>query len=588
MDGMKRAICRCLISGAALAAIAVPVTVALPEVASASVAKTALLNEESVNLGDGITKEGSPISLEQYAAEKAGYTVTVASGPTWEKMTAEEFAKYQVLIVGDPQCGSTALSADESAKTWVPVVMTPGNVGNRVVVGTDPEYHYAAGGGGAQPTEPGNPSSAGAEHLVQDGITYAGGVTGATGIYFTTSCSDISETPEEKEKHEKEGTASRIRTSVASEQIGREGPDGRDKSEVLEHLTEAHTPSAWTENTSPPCGGSVQQIAANPAFDEGETKLTDANIQGWQCSDHITFPTFPADWFPLAVATDTSEKPTCGTDPETKSEVCGEAYVLVAGRGIVAEAPNISLTPPTGTSPAGGTHIVTANVHKEGKPAAGQVVTFAITGQNAGVTGTCTTGAGEPDPECKSDPEGNVAFTYSDTNGVGTDILIASTTFETVEEIATKPAAFTIKTTERATATQEWTPVPVVTTPKPTPAPATPAVTVLASKTEVPPAKGTAHTASIRGCMAQSSYVASVHGSSIASVTFTLDGHTIKTLHSPTSTGTYAVRVNLRQGSAHHIAMHVVFTASSKTAAVTLHQTVARCAVHRALPRFTG
>src|SRR5205085_679535 len=103
-------------------------------------------------------------------------------------MTAEEFAKYQVLIVGDPACGETALSAVNSASTWTAVVMgTSGEnpaVGNRTVVGTDPEYHYAAGGGGAQPKEAGNPSSAGAEHLVQDGIAFAGGVSGATGVYF--------------------------------------------------------------------------------------------------------------------------------------------------------------------------------------------------------------------------------------------------------------------------------------------------------------------------------------------------------------------------------------------------------------------
>jgi hypothetical protein len=579
-----------MLSGLAIAALAVAMIALLPQAAHAtSVSKTALLNEESVTLSDGIEKEGTPISLEQYAAERAGFTVTVANGATWETMTAEEFGKYQVLIVGDPKCSATALSADESAKTWVPVVMTPGNVGNRVVVGTDPEFHYAAGGGGAQPKEAGNPSTAGAEHLVQDGIAYAGGVTGATGIYFTTSCEDLEETAEEKEKHEKEGTARKISSSVAAAaQPGREGPDGRDKSEVLEHLTEAHTPNAWTENTSPPCGGSVQQVAFNSVFAEGESKLLDSDIQGWGCSDHITFPTFPADWFALAVATDTPEKPTCGTDPETKEEVCGEAYVLIAGRGIVAEAPNISLTPATGQSPAGGTHTVTANLHKEGNPVAEQVVTFALTGQNGGVTGTCTTGSGAPDPECKSDEAGNVSFTYTDVNGAGTDTIIASTTFETIitppaDRLAAVP---TIKTTERASATQEWTPAPV-TTPPPATTSTTPVTAVLAAKVVVP-AKGTAKIASIRGCIARSSYLASVTGSSIAAVTFKLDGHTIKTLHKPTSGSTYSTRVPVHSGSAHHVTIHVVYTATSKTPATTLHQTVAHCAARRALPRFTG
>ena len=121
------------------------------------------------------------------------------------------------------------------------------------------------------------------------------------------------------------------------------------------------------------------------------------------------------------------------------------------------------------------------------------------------------------------------------------------------------------------------------------PAPATqPATTaVLAAKTTTP-AKGTASIASIRGCIARTSYLASVHGTSIASVTFKVDGHTIKVLHKPTGKNTYSARVAIRSGSTHHVTIKVVFTSSSKTATKTLHQTVARCAARRSLPRFTG
>ena len=115
----------------------------------------------------------------------------------------------------------------------------------------------------------------------------------------------------------------------------------------------------------------------------------------------------------------------------------------------------------------------------------------------------------------------------------------------------------------------------------------TPVTQVLAAKTTAP-AKGTASIASIRGCIARTSYLASVHGTSIASVTFKVDGHTIKVLHKPTGKNTYAARVAVRSGSTHHVTIKVVFTSSSKTATKTLHQTVARCAVRRSLPRFTG
>jgi hypothetical protein len=367
--------------------------------ATTSTPLTALINGDSVTTFDGITEGGTPISLEQYAAEKAGYAVTVVSGSTWDSMTAAQFAQYQVLIVGDPICGVTPTSATSNASTWVPVVMGTSGVnslvGNRVVVGTDPEYHYLYGGGGAAPTNPSDPSTAGAEHLVQDGITYAGGVSGATGIYFDTSCED----------------------------------NGSDAS-VLNSLSSTGT--GFTENNLPPCGGSVQLIASVATF----STLTDTDIQGWQCSDHITFPTYPTDWQPLAVATDTSTTPTCGTDPITLTTACGQSYVLLAGLGIVVKAPDLQLTPTSATNPAGTDHTVTATVTQSGTPLSGALVSFTVTGQNAGVSGTCNP------TSCMTDSSGNVTFTYHDINGPGTDTINASVTVGGI--------------TEHATATKTW------------------------------------------------------------------------------------------------------------------------------------
>ena len=387
---------------------------------------SALINGDSVTTSDGITgSSNSPISLEQYAAQRAGYTVTVVTGAQWDAMTAADFAKYQVLINGDPLCATTPTSFTSNASTWVPVVMgTSGQnpaVGNRAVVGTDPEFHYSAGGGGAAPTNPSDPSTAGAEHLVQDGITYAGGVSGATGVYFDTSCVD----------------------------------NGSDTA-VLNSLSVAG--SGFTENTSPPCGGSVQLIASNPVF----ASLSDADIQGWGCSDHITFPTYPTDWQPLTVATDTPTHPTCGTDPNTNTTACGESYVLVAGQGIVVTAPNLTLTPASGTDPAGGTHTVTANVTQGGAALSGQTVSFQVTGQNAGVTGTCAPAG------CVTDASGNVTFTYSDTKGAGTDTINASVTIAGSTQHATAAETWTAAANQPPVATNSS-----VTTPQNTPVGAT-------------------------------------------------------------------------------------------------------------------
>lgn len=128
---------------------------ASPTVLGASVAHTALINGDSVTTNDGITSGGTPISLEQYAAEQADFTVTVVTGAQWDAMTAAQFAQYQVLIIGDPYCNATPTSATSDAATWAPVVMGTSvstAAGNRVVVGTDPEFHYV--NGGAEPLQP--------------------------------------------------------------------------------------------------------------------------------------------------------------------------------------------------------------------------------------------------------------------------------------------------------------------------------------------------------------------------------------------------------------------------------------------------
>jgi hypothetical protein len=382
--------------------------------ADASTAGTALIDADSVTTVDGIVDSSdTAVSLEQYALENLGYTVTVVPGTQWDSMTAAQFAQYQLLVVGDPDCSETAVSATSNASTWAPVVMgTAGlgtTAGNRVVIGTDPEYHYANGQGNARPTTS-DPTSAGAEHLVQDGLSFAGEVPGATGVYFDTSCFD----------------------------------NGSDVA-TLDQLTTVTTASPWIEDTGPPCGGSVSQIASNPSFDTGPTVLQDSDIEGWECSVHISFPTFPADFDALAVATDTATTPTCGTDPDTDTTACGEAYVLLAGEDIVTKAPNLSLTPATSTDPEGGTHTVTALV-TQGSPAApvsGAVVTFSLTGQNSGVSGTCTTSTHAADPTCATDSTGQVLFTYSDTNGAGTDTIGGSVTLS--------------GETEHATASEIWT-----------------------------------------------------------------------------------------------------------------------------------
>jgi hypothetical protein len=228
---------------------------------------SALINADSIVTQPGILKGGTPISLEQYAAERAGYTVTVVSGATWSAMTAAQFAKYQVLIIGDPACdeGTPALapSVTGSAATWAPVVMgTSGQnkeVGNRFLSGADAAYHYTDG---ALPTDPANPATAPSEHLVEAGIRFAGARTGATGAYLTAACVD--------------NAAAAV--------------------DVANKLSAAGT--GFSASTS--FNGDAVALLATPVSFPG---LAPADLPNWQETTHTAYPTFPADWTALAVAT---------------------------------------------------------------------------------------------------------------------------------------------------------------------------------------------------------------------------------------------------------------------------------------------
>lgn len=337
-------------------------------VASAA-AKTALIN------GDTVT--GGSSSIEATDLTSLGYTVTVVDDATWGSMTAAQFGSYDLLVAGDPTCSTLPPGLIASAPVHGSVVLGHAGgrtmAGNRIVIGTDPVFHATVGG---------RPD---AKVLIMDGLKFAGLQSGTTGMYFDASCS---------------------------------GEEGQAAADVAIATALSEGSGTWTIDDSPPCGGNVSLIASNPAFSD----LTTADLEGWGCSVHESFPTFTSDFSALAVATDTPSHPTCGTDPNTGTNACGEAYVLIAGSGIVVTSGEISLTPTTATNPVNTDHTVTAHVTQGGTPASGFLVTFSVTGQNAGATGTCVPAS------CVSDANGNVTFTYHDSNGAGTDTIKASFT----------------------------------------------------------------------------------------------------------------------------------------------------------------
>ena len=365
----------------------------------------------------GSSVSGGSSSLEATRATALGFTVSVVDDTTWASMTAAQFADYQLIIVGDPTCGSLPSVVSQNAKNLADAVMARagGNTkaGNRILIGTDPVYHSSQGG----------------SKLIDAAVDFAGVQEGASGLYLDFTCGDVD--------YDGNGTG-----------------DGQDK--LLPLLT--IDPSAgWTQDRIPPCGGDVSLISNAAQF----STLKSTDIRGWGCSVHESFPTFPTDWSALAIATDTATKPTCGNDVDTGAARCGEAYLLIAGSGITSTAPNLSLTPATATNPVGTPHTVTATVTNPDKsPRSRVTVDFLVTGANAGATGTCVPA------DCKSDVNGNVTFTYTGTKE-GDDTINAAITVE--------------GSRQTATASKTWTAGGEPPPPPPPPAHSTGSITVIKS-----------------------------------------------------------------------------------------------------------
>ena len=122
-------------------------------------------------------------SLEQVEAESFGFVVDVL--PNWDGLTTADFARYQVLILGDPKgpnaTGPTSPAAYADAvsteSVWAPVVM--GSGGGKVVIGTDPSFHHVAGSS--------TTAVNGTAELERYLIAVAGAKPGATGVYIDLS-----------------------------------------------------------------------------------------------------------------------------------------------------------------------------------------------------------------------------------------------------------------------------------------------------------------------------------------------------------------------------------------------------------------
>lgn len=270
---------------------------------------------------------GGAASLEAQAAGDLGFGVDVVTGAEWGSLTADEFAGYAAIVLGDTCSIHTGpiAAAEANAQLWGPLLN-----GNVIVLGTDPRAHYRASG---------------AEKLMRQGIAFAAGEQGKTGGYLDLSC--------------------------------------------YYHFSPTNTPVPLLDGLNgggfEVVGGSkialddAHVVASHPALDG----LTDADLSNWRSSVHEAFTAFPeVDFEVLAIAHDPS-----GWYTASDGSV-GYPYILARGEELEVIS-DIGLSPDSATNTVGASHSLSATVETNGEPVAGVDVTFSVVGgPHIGTTGT--------------------------------------------------------------------------------------------------------------------------------------------------------------------------------------------------------
>ena len=183
------------------------------------------------------------------------------------------------------------------------------------------------------------------------------------------------------------------------------------------------------------------------------------SVDGGPATPVATTPSTPQPG-PASVTYSTS---TAGLNPGSH-EICVTASATDSTGGsastktcVTVKVYDLVLTPATATNELGSdhTHTVTATLLGPAGAVGGYLVNFAVGGQNAGATGTCSPA------DCKTDASGTATFTYSvpvAPSSVGTDTITAKVTLgspngQTDTETVTKNWADTTPPTVQCTPT---------------------------------------------------------------------------------------------------------------------------------------
>ena len=219
------------------------------------------------------TVTGGANSIEAQEAAAAGYGVDIVDAATWSAMTAEQFAAYRAIVLGDPTCSdeSQVAAAEANALTWGPVIN-----GNIEIFGSDPVYHATF-------------TNSAIAAVTQRAVDFALGQANKTGAYISLSCYFDSVAPQ---------------THVS----------------LLDGLDPGGTGFSVH---GVGCSDSIHIEASSPALDG----ITDELLSNWFCSVHEAFDAWPAKFGVLAVDTDS------GSLYRGQDGTTGDPYVLAFPAG---------------------------------------------------------------------------------------------------------------------------------------------------------------------------------------------------------------------------------------------------------------
>ncbi len=221
------------------------------------------------------TVVGGMSSYEVQQAQSLGLTVVLVNSATWSGMTASDFASYKAIILGDPQCGTSASAITPAVNnrfTWGPVV-----TGNVLTMLNDPSYHSGY--------------IAGALELTRKSIEYAA-ASDTTGAYLSLSCYYYD---------------SNFNTPVP----------------LLEPFGTFEAHGQYVPGSAG-CPSDIHIVAVHPAL----AGLTDAELSNWGCSNHGGFDVWPASFNVLAIAKD-NPSPYVASDGTT-----GSPYIMARGEDL--------------------------------------------------------------------------------------------------------------------------------------------------------------------------------------------------------------------------------------------------------------